>query len=123
MCRERIRRQYDNPEALAWYEGALRELGIGRDQAVAAVETENLSADGSFWRVNVHAALREPVTIELPGTTIRYDAGMRLRLFHSNRFTFDAAQALLGRAGLVVLQGWRDESGEEGVFLCGPRNG
>jgi uncharacterized SAM-dependent methyltransferase len=121
--RERILRQYDNAEARAWYGGALREIGVEAGHGVPIVEAENLSGDGSFWCVVVHATPRERVTFHLPDTSAIHEAGTRLRIFHSNRFTFEAARSLLERAGLAVAEAWQDGTGEEGVFLCGRERG
>jgi uncharacterized SAM-dependent methyltransferase len=119
----RILAQYDNPEARAWYSGALGELGIAPGEAELIVRAENARVDGSYWRIVVDARATRPVRIELPDFAWELGTGSSLRLFHSNRFTRDAAQELIERTGPFVQRAWLDKSGEEGIFLCSARAG
>lgn len=114
----RILRQYDNPEARAWYRGALEALGIVSSDFTLAVASHPLATDGSRWQVTVDATLLRRVRAKTGGVTHPLPEGERLRVFFSNRFTPGAVAALLAQAGLATLNSWIHGSGEEGIFWC-----
>jgi uncharacterized SAM-dependent methyltransferase len=115
----RILAQYDNPEARAWYLGALAALGLSPEGADLAIASRPLSNDGGWWRIEAVARPRRPVRIVVDGVAWDLAAGAPLRVFASNRFTLPAIRALLEQAGLVVAEQWIHAGGEEGIFRCG----
>ena len=120
--REAIRAQYDNPPARRWYAGCLEELGLpggAYELTVTARELEEPAcAPGSAWQIEVRAEMSRPTALSWRGETIPFAAGESLAVFHSHRFTADAAQSLLATAGLSVEDRWIHATGEEGIFLC-----
>jgi len=116
--RSRILAQYDNPEARAWYRGALGDLGLDERAAGLSVHAERTAPDGSAWRITVRATVRRPVALMAYGERIPLARGQRLCLFKSQRFTESAARELLAGAGLGAATAWWDRTGEEGIFYC-----
>ncbi len=107
--------QYDNPEARAWFLGALAELGIsGPDLRVFA---EPRDRDGSAWRVRVLAELLTPSSVRLHDQVFALSAGEVLDLFFSNRFTAAGFERVIERAGLASMGRWLSPTGQEGVWL------
>lgn len=116
-----VLQQYDNPPAREWFAGVLAELGLARNAYVLTVDARPLevgAAGEGAWQVRVSAVLREPATLTVYEQTLEFAVGHRLTLFHSLRFTVDAARDLLAKAGLPPQQHWVGAGGEEGVFLC-----
>ncbi|MEE8435444.1 MAG: L-histidine N(alpha)-methyltransferase [bacterium] len=119
--------QYDNPLARRWYAGCLSELGIPGKAYHFSIESLPLEDQqgplaGAF-QVVVRAHLKVSVRVKTGGAgaggeEIVYQAGERLTVFHSNRFTAGAVQLLLEQAGLAVTRRWIHASGEEGIFAC-----
>ena len=119
--RRTILAQYDNPEARAWYGGALRELGLDPDAVSLEIGAQPLPGagkDGSAWRIVVDAVCGRRVELTLFGERIAIAPGHRLRVFHSNRFTPEAAERLWTGARFRIERSWIDPSGEEGIYLC-----
>ena len=120
----RILMQYDNPQARAWYGGALAELGLSRSDYALVVQAQPLALEGlamppgAAWRIVVVAVLLEDVSLGVQEAEVALSATERLTVFQSLRFTADAAQALLAAAGLRVARRWVGAGGEEGLFLC-----
>ena len=74
--------------------------------------------DGSAWRIVVEAVAGRRVELALFGERIEIAPGDRLRVFHSNRFTPEAAERLWSGVGFRIEGRWIDPSGEEGIYLC-----
>jgi len=117
----RILAQYDNPEARAWYQGALAGLGLTPDDVALTVQPRPLTPEGSRWLIEAVALARRPKRIEVEGATLELAAGSTLRVFHSLRFTLPAILDLLRDAGLVPAEHWLHAAGEEGIFRCEKR--
>jgi uncharacterized SAM-dependent methyltransferase len=113
-----ILRQYDNPEARAWYRGALEALGIASSDFALSIAATPTTPDGSRWQIAVDATLLRRVRAKTGGVTHPLPVGERLRVFFSNRFTPAAIRAILAQAGLTVSKDWLHTSGEEGIFWC-----
>lgn len=103
--------QYDNPEARAWYRGALHELGV---DAMPTVDGRALVDDGSIWRVEVTAELPANANLGVAETIPTY--GGPLRLFFSNRFTPAGFERALKTAGLRAKARWIHTSEQEGIW-------
>ncbi|HEX7926262.1 MAG TPA: L-histidine N(alpha)-methyltransferase [bacterium] len=116
--RDRILRQYDNPEARAWYRGALEALGIASADYTLTLTATPLVQDGSRWQIAADATTLRRVRAKTGGVTHPLPEGERLRVFFSNRFTPNAIAALLASAGLIVTKSWMHATGEEGIFWC-----
>lgn len=114
----RILRQYDNPEARAWYRGALEGLGIAAGDVELSISARALSPDGGRWQIAVEARLLRKVRAKAGGVAVPLPAEERLRVFFSNRFTPAAIRATLLAAGLAIAKEWLHGSGEEGIFWC-----
>ncbi|MCZ6472311.1 MAG: L-histidine N(alpha)-methyltransferase [SAR324 cluster bacterium] len=110
--------QYDNPHAMRWYEGALRQLGCVPQDLRLEVSSRTLAGDSEAWRIVVEAEVLRGFTLRLCGAELPFQKGERLELFYSNRFSEGACRALLNCAGLELLQAWRHPAGEEAIFYC-----
>jgi len=124
----RILPQYDNPEARAWYGGALEELGFPAGSFTLNIAARPLDdppphagGDGmDSWVIEVHADLTLDAALTVGEEVLSFARGDRLAVFHSQRFTVEAVERLLAGAGLAVHERWVGGAGEEGLFLCGP---
>ncbi|MEL6185404.1 MAG: L-histidine N(alpha)-methyltransferase [Myxococcota bacterium] len=114
---EDILPQYDNPEARAWYLGALAELGFG--EAEVRVRGRARSPDGAAWRVEVEARSHQPGRLLAFDREFPVEAGSTFSVFFSNRFTPAAFEKTLVAAGLHPLERWRFAGDEEGLWLVG----
>ena len=110
--------QYDNALALRWYGGALEALGFSPHRLELAVGARALAPDGSAWQIVVEAELTGHASLNLAGEEVTFEAGERIEVFFSNRFTRQAFEQVLAQAGLRVEQAWVHASGEEGIFYC-----
>lgn len=106
--------QYDNPPARSWYRGALAELGLAAIDP--EVRAEPLTPGGEAWRVVVEAAIDRPAVVPAFDVEIPLEAGTRLRVFFSNRFTPTAFESGLAEAGLLPLERALFEGAQEGIW-------
>lgn len=107
--------QYDNPEARAWYRGALGELGLS--DATLDVTGTALQPDGAAWRVEVTARAEADAELAVFDRVLAFASGRPLRVFHSNRFTAAAFSSALASAGLSVVHNWLFDGEEEGIWM------
>jgi hypothetical protein len=110
--------QYDNPHAMRWYEGALRQLGCAPQDLRLAVSSRTLAGDDAAWRIVVEAEVLRGFTLRLFEAELPFQKGERLELFYSNRFSESACRALLDTAQLELLQLWRQDAGQEAIYYC-----
>lgn len=114
----RIVSQYDNEPGRAWMWGALREIGLSRDDTELRIEGAEEARDGRVWRVEAWADIRRDVELPLPWGREAVAEGESLRVLISNRLTAEAAEAHLHAWGLDVETRWVSSSNEEGIWLC-----
>lgn len=117
-ARPRIRPQYDNPEARAWYQGALDELGLGAHEAELVFSDRALMPNGQAWRLQCHAVLSTDRPVRVFSETVSLQQGQRLEVFHSDRYVPEVLPGLLLQHGLHVEDSWVTEDREEGIYLC-----
>lgn len=106
--------QYDNPEARAWYAGAVAELGL--NGAELSITGRSRREDGRAWRVEVCARAGEAATLRAFDAEVPLEAGEALSVFFSNRYTPDAFEDELAAAGLTVVDRSIFDGGEEGIW-------
>jgi uncharacterized SAM-dependent methyltransferase len=116
--RARILPQYDNPQALRWYEAALEALGLQPAHVALQVSAARQEDDDAAWRIVVEALVVRDTRLEVFGQAFSFSRGERLQVFHSNRFTAEAFRGTLAQAGLEPQAEWLHKSGEEGIFFC-----
>ncbi len=111
--------QYDNKETRAWLSGFLEWQGIGMDRLDWVFGSEPVAAgSGAMARVTADVVLRSGVSVSVPGhEPVSWEAGCRVRLFHSLRMSMDAAAGFGADAGLVGVHDASDAAGQEGVLL------
>ena len=114
----RVLPQYDNPEARAWYAGALAELGLGPDDAPLSVGHRALTPDGAVWRVEATAILTRAVAVTVHAAEVALAAGTTLSVFHSDRYLPEAMPGVLAQHGLTMQGAWVAEDREEGTYLA-----
>jgi hypothetical protein len=110
--------QYDNPFAHAWFRGLLDSLGFPAADLDVIVQAHALSADGQLWQMRAEAHCQQHVHLTLYDEHFEFQAGERLQLFFSNRFTPQMLPQLLAEAGLTVVEAFLFASQEEGIYLC-----
>jgi uncharacterized SAM-dependent methyltransferase len=115
---DRVVPQYDNPEARAWYQGALDELGLGLADAPVAVTHRALTPDGAIWRVEATATLTRAAALGPAEAQVHLPAGARLAVFHSDRYLPEAMPGVFAQHGLTLKGAWVAEDREEGTYLA-----
>ena len=114
--------QYDNAHARTWLAGACHALGFTLEcceiSIQAALQGEPLAQD-SRWQIVAHAKALQPQTLKpFAHTVCNLDAGERLQIFHSMRYTLGVLSDLLAKYGLRVKQTFVWEQQEEAVLYC-----
>ena len=69
-------------------------------------------------RIEMHLEARRSLTVRWPGGERRLTAGEQHHTEHSYKWTPQAFEALLARAGYTQVRRWSDERGWFGVFLA-----
>lgn len=113
-----ILEQYDNGPTRHWLMGALSELSLTEAEGRLEFSLEPAESDPSLKRIQVDFIFSRRTEIPFYGETISFNAGQKLRVFYSYRFTVEHLRECLARAGLTLAQEWIDPAGQEGVFLC-----
>lgn len=116
--RAAIRAQYDNPEAHAWYLGALDELGLTASEANLEMSDRPLSPDGAVWRVEAHAVANHEVELDVFHERVPLHEGARLEVFHSDRYLPEVMPSILEQHGLQTEEAFVTEDREEGLYVC-----
>ena len=117
-ARDVIVPQYDNPEARAWYQGALDELGLGEQDATLSMSDRALSATGDAWRIECHAVIERACAVKVFAESVPLEAGARLEVFHSDRYVPEVLPGLLSQHGLQSTHQWVTKDRQEGIYLC-----
>lgn len=114
----RILPQYDNALTRDWLMTFLSDLGATRQDGQFRFEIEDDPAGSGLKRVVAWFEFRRSTVLHCAAEPVSFQAGDRLRLFFSYRYTPALALALLERHGLPAVQHWTAPSGEEAVCLC-----
>jgi L-histidine Nalpha-methyltransferase len=69
-------------------------------------------------RIEMHLEARRSLTVRWPGAERRFTAGERIHTENSYKWTPQAFEALLAKAGYTQVRRWSDERGWFGVFLA-----
>lgn len=117
-ARDLIVPQYDNPEARAWYQGALDELGLGANDATLCMSDRALGPNGESWRIECHAVIERACAVKVFAESVPLHAGARLEVFHSDRYVPEVLPNLLAQHGLHCTQHWVTTDRQEGIYLC-----
>ena len=113
---ERILPQYDNTPTRDWLMTLLLDSGIEKSDGRLLFEIEAMRNGLKRFAANFY--LGRARTIKIENKTICFDAGEKIRLFFSYRYTPSRLRGFLGRHKLEIVREWIAASGEEGVFLC-----
>ena len=108
VAEARILPQYDNPEARAWYDGALPALGI--HDAEITIDAVDDVESGERYHVRVTAECPQP--IEIDGRAL----GPRIHVLRSNRYTDAQIRRDLVAAGFAIEAAHVHPSREEGLY-------
>lgn len=115
---QRIIQQYDNELTREWLMGAVRELNISGVDGRLDFSLQAAAPIPTLKRIQADFVFERRKEIQFFGNTLQFDAGQRLRLFFSYRFTRMHIRDFLKQAGLAVQAEWIGAGGEEGLFLC-----
>jgi L-histidine N-alpha-methyltransferase len=75
--------------------------------------------DAAASRIDMHLEARRAVSVRWPGGERRFAEGERIHTEHSYKYSAEAFDALLRRAGFARTQRWTDERGWFVVFAAG----
>lgn len=109
--------QYDNPEARAWYDGALLALGLPLEHTTRALVSDPIEPSGEIWRMKYLATPAKPVPLVVYGEGIELPAHQLMRVFHSTRYTPERLSSLCAESGLTTVAAFIDDDRVEGVYL------
>ncbi len=110
--------QYDNPEARAWYQGALDELNLSPKDYELRITDRSLNPKGTIWRIECHAVLQRHTEVQIFANTIPLAQGQKLEVFHSDRYLPEVLPDLLSAQDLQILDTWVTDDRQEGIYLC-----
>ena len=110
--------QYDNPETRLWLRTLLEDHGVSGDSGAVEFRIEREAAGAGCARIAADWVVHGPSALILDHETFSLDAGDRLRLFFSWRYTRESIEPLFRTQGLRCVQSWIADSGQEGVFLA-----
>lgn len=113
-----IHAQYDNALTRDWLLGALAELTIHPDDGELSFSLAPADALPGLKRIQADFLFAKKKELEFSGTRFFFEAGEKLRVFYSYRFTTDHVRTFLSDARLKVSDEWIAPSREEGLFLC-----
>ncbi len=114
---EGIMAQYDNAECRDWLQSSLSELGIFETDGRLIYEVARDSGDVEVPRIQAMFQFSQDVCVSLVGPTIRFDAGDRLSVFYSYRYTAQDMPQMLQEAAFECEKLCFSETGEDGVYV------
>lgn len=117
----RILPQYDNALTRDWLMTFLLDLGVEPNDGQLRFAVEDGPAESGLRRVVARFHFGQTRLISVSGERIEFRAGDNVRLFFSYRHTPELLESALAPFGLSILDRWITDSGEEGIFLCAPR--
>jgi L-histidine Nalpha-methyltransferase len=113
---QRILPGYDNALTRDWLLMFLFDLGVEPSDGIVHFGIEE--GQENLKRVTADFQFAHSRRLTLNGRTFSFEAGDKIRLFYSYRYTPERIASVLERCGLAVVEQWAAASGEEGVFLC-----
>jgi uncharacterized SAM-dependent methyltransferase len=112
----RILSLYDNALTREWLMTFLLDVGVDKYDGETRFEIEEV---GALKRISARFEFTRAREIQVETERFVFSAGDSIRLFFSYRHTPALVRSQLAQHGLVVLEEWIAQSGEEGVFLVG----
>ncbi len=109
--------QYDNAATRKWLATLPNDLGIEIDPNDIAFAIAACDDAPALKRIEATCVVPADAVIQLGAESISLQAGERLRLFFSCRYTSSVLANIMKPHGLRVAAEWLAPSGEEGVFL------
>jgi uncharacterized SAM-dependent methyltransferase len=116
---QRILPGYDNTLTRDWLLMFLFDLGVEASDGIVHFGIED--GQEKLKRVIADFQFARSRRLTIYGRTFAFEAGDKIRLFYSYRYTPGRIVSVLERCGLAVVDQWAAASGEEGVFLCKAR--
>ena len=108
--------QYDNIETRAWLLAFVRDLGVDVDSDHIRFTVETDAEFGTLQRIEANLVLERDCDVSIGSETIRFEAGERMRLFFSYRYTLAQLNDAALAHGLTIIDSEVAADGEEGVF-------
>ena len=108
--------QYDNDLTRDWLMVFLADLGVEPGDGRLEFGSEEDPATG-LRRITGQFEFARPREVWVEDEAVRFEAGAKVRLFFSYRYTPDRLGEHLARHGLKIGQQWVTCTGQEGVFL------
>lgn len=115
---ERILGQYDNEPTRVWLWGALSELGITPGDGTLRIGLEPVEGMTEAKQIVAEFQSAKPIQARMLEEVIRFQAGEKLKVFTSSRFTSAQIRVLLEQSGLRAESEWITRSEEEGVWIA-----
>jgi uncharacterized SAM-dependent methyltransferase len=110
--------QYDNAPTRLWLFGALSELGLDEKDGDLLFELKPTPNQTQLKTIEVDFVFRQKKNIRLFDEEFSFDAGDKLKVFTSTRFTKASLLSVFESAGLRLEAEWIAQTEEEGLFLC-----
>ena len=115
---ESIQRQYDNDECRQWLMASLAELGVYENSGRLMFTVDTTDGELVLPRIRADFKFDVDVATAIAGEELIFRKGERLSVFYSIRYCHEMLPVILKTAGLVAVESWCSESGEDGVYLC-----
>ncbi|MBE9040450.1 L-histidine N(alpha)-methyltransferase [Oscillatoriales cyanobacterium LEGE 11467] len=110
--------QYDNELTRDWLITILIDAGVDIDRGKISVEIEPDETQLEISRIAFYFEVEREIEFKLDDRQVQWQAGTRIRLFFSYRYTTTKIQKILGCYGIKVVESWEDKTQQEGVYLC-----
>lgn len=120
---ERVLPQYDNELTREWLGLLLDDIGIGKKSGRMTFGIEESPPDSGLLRIVAQWEFDQESMAMVEGERFAFAPGARLQVFFSYRHTVNTLEKLFAGSSLNLQGSWISDSGEEGVFLVGTREG
>lgn len=113
--------QYDNAATREWLAALPNDLGIGIDPGDIEFAITACADAPAVKRIEATCNVSADAVIRLGAESIAFQAGERLRLFYSCRYTSPLLAEILAPHMLQISREWPAPSAEEAVYQVGRR--
>ncbi len=101
-----------------WLITVLTDVGVNQDDGIIQFDIEADQEYPDAHRITAYFELKRDVSFKLDRNLIQWQAGERVRLFFSYRYTTPMIQKVLNHYQIDVLASVEAANQEEGVYLC-----
>ncbi|MEC4814809.1 MAG: L-histidine N(alpha)-methyltransferase [Scytonema sp. PMC 1069.18] len=110
--------QYDNDLTKDWLMTVLVDAGINQEAGAIKFSIEDDNTNQNLKRINACFEVESDVNFKLDDKIIEWQAGDKVQVFFSYRYTTAKLQEVLKKYDIQILDYWEDTNQEEGIYFC-----